>query len=261
MSRRSAVILGPVLAAWLVPGVAPAEIPERTRAVVVAGTSEPLSNLRKRGDTVVLSDEQRTTRWAHAQAKARIHTAPRTSSASIGRLRYLTEDGVAEVYLVLDGVVDNAGRRWLHIRVPKRPNGRTGWVLESSLGRLHTVRTQLVIDRRALRASLYRRGKRIWSARVGIGKSATPTPTGNFWIRERLRGLGDGGAYGPWAFGTSAYSNLSDWPGGGVVGIHGTNRPGLIPGRPSHGCVRVRNDKIRLLARLMPVGTPVRVTS
>ena len=255
------MMLGPVLAAGLVPGVAPAENPERTRAVVAAGTSEPLSNLKKRGDTVVLSDEQRTTRWAHAQAKARIYTAPRTSSASIGRLRYLTEDGVAEVYLVLDGVVDNAGRRWLHIRVPKRPNGRTGWILESSLGRLHTVRTQLVIDRRALRASLYRRGKRIWSARVGIGKSATPTPTGNFWIRERLRGLGDGGAYGPWAFGTSAYSNLSDWPGGGVVGIHGTNRPGLIPGRPSHGCVRVSNDKIRLLARLMPVGTPVRITS
>jgi lipoprotein-anchoring transpeptidase ErfK/SrfK len=254
-------MLGPVLAAGLVPGVAPAENPERARAVVAAGTSEPLSNLKKRGDTVVLSDEQRTTRWAHAQAKARIYTAPRTSSASIGRLRYLTEDGVAEVYLVLDGVVDNAGRRWLHIRVPKRPNGRTGWILESSLGRLHTVRTQLVIDRRALRASLYRRGKRIWSARVGIGKSATPTPTGNFWIRERLRGLGDGGAYGPWAFGTSAYSNLSDWPGGGVVGIHGTNRPGLIPGRPSHGCVRVSNDKIRLLARLMPVGTPVRITS
>ena len=253
------MIWGPMLVAWLVPGVASAEIPERTRAVVVAGTSEPLANLRKRGDTVVLSDEQRTTRWAHAQAKAKIHIAPRTSSASIGRLRYLTEDGAAEVYLVLDGVVDNAGRKWLHIRVPKRPNGRTGWVLESSLGRLHTVRTQLVIDRQDLRASLFRRGKRIWSARVGLGKSSTPTPRGNFWIRERLRGLGDGTAYGPWAFGTSAYSNLSDWPGGGVIGIHGTNQPRLIPGRPSHGCVRVRNDKIRKLARLMPVGTPVRI--
>jgi lipoprotein-anchoring transpeptidase ErfK/SrfK len=65
--------------------------------------------------------------------------------------------------------------------------------------------------------------------------------------------------YGPLAFGTSAYSKLSDWPGGGVVGIHGTNEPGLIPGRPSHGCVRVRNDKITKLARLMPIGTPVRI--
>jgi hypothetical protein len=261
MSRRTAVIWLPLLVAWLVPGVASAEVPERTRAVVLASTSEPLAGLKKRGDTVVLSDEQRTTRWANAQEKAKIRTAPRTSSAVVGRLRYLTEDGAAEVYLVLDGLVDGGGRKWLHIRVPKRPNGRTGWVLESSLGRLHTVRTQFVIDRRALRASLYRNGKRIWNAGVGIGKSDTPTPRGNFWIRERLRGLGDGTAYGPWAFGTSAYSNLSDWPGGGVIGIHGTNQPGLIPGRPSHGCVRIRNDKIRLLARLMPVGTPVRIES
>jgi lipoprotein-anchoring transpeptidase ErfK/SrfK len=94
---------------------------------------------------------------------------------------------------------------------------------------------------------------------VAVGKASTPTPRGSFWIRERLRGLGNGTSYGPWAFGTSAYSNLSDWPGGGVVGIHGTNRPNLIPGRPSHGCVRVRNDKVRQLARLMPIGTPVRV--
>jgi lipoprotein-anchoring transpeptidase ErfK/SrfK len=61
------------------------------------------------------------------------------------------------------------------------------------------------------------------------------------------------------AFGTSAYSVLSDWPGGGVVGIHGTNQPGLLPGRVSHGCIRVPNAKIARLARLMPIGTPVRI--
>ena len=65
--------------------------------------------------------------------------------------------------------------------------------------------------------------------------------------------------YGPWAFGTGAYSALSDWPGGGVVGIHGTNAPQLIPGRPSHGCVRVPNGALERLQRLMPVGTPVRI--
>ena len=56
----------------------------------------------------------------------------------------------------------------------------------------------------------------------------------------------------------SAYSDsLTDWPGGGVVGIHGTNQPELIPGRPSHGCVRVPNPRIRKLAKLMPIGTPI----
>ena len=92
---------------------------------------------------------------------------------------------------------------------------------------------------------------------MGIGAPGMETPRGRFWIREKFRA--GGGIYGPWAFGTSAYSALSEWPGGGVVGIHGTNQPGLIPGRPSHGCVRLRNRHIRHLARRVPIGTPVRV--
>jgi lipoprotein-anchoring transpeptidase ErfK/SrfK len=43
------------------------------------------------------------------------------------------------------------------------------------------------------------------------------------------------------------------------VGIHGTNQPELIPGRPSHGCVRIPNRKIRQLAKLMPIGTPIEI--
>ncbi|MGI9100786.1 MAG: L,D-transpeptidase [Solirubrobacteraceae bacterium] len=248
-----------VLAVWLTPAAAQAQAPGNANTVVAAGAQDPLAGLKSPGDTVVLSDEQRTTRWAHAQETSRILSAPRRSARPIARLRFLTEDRTAEVYLVLGARTDSVRRRWLQIRVPGRPNGRTGWVPEDALSELYVVRTQLVIDRSKLRAALYRKGKQIWSARVAVGKSATPTPRGNFWIRERLRGLGNGTTYGPWAFGTSAYSNLSDWPGGGVVGIHGTNQPELIPGRPSHGCVRVRNDKIRRLARLMPIGTPVLV--
>jgi lipoprotein-anchoring transpeptidase ErfK/SrfK len=66
--------------------------------------------------------------------------------------------------------------------------------------------------------------------------------------------------YGPLAFGTSARSSvLTDWPGGGFIGIHGTDAPELIPGRVSHGCIRLRNDDILRLGRLMPVGTPVTI--
>ena len=39
------------------------------------------------------------------------------------------------------------------------------------------------------------------------------------------------------------------------MGIHGTDRPDLLPGRVSHGCIRMRNADIRRLSRLMPVGT------
>jgi len=232
--------------------------PDPTK-VVAATVPEPLELLRGAGDEIKLSDEKLVTRWAHAQATSTIRLTPQTSSRAVGRLHFLTEDGLAEVYPVLAARRDSAGRNWLQIRVPMRPNGKVGWVLDEMLGTFYIVRTALVVDRKQLRATLTKSGKVIWSARVGIGKAATPTPAGQFWIRERLKGLGNGTTYGPWAFGTSAYSNLSDWPGGGVVGIHGTNQPGLIPGRPSHGCIRVRNDKIRALARLMPVGTPVNI--
>jgi hypothetical protein len=225
--------------------------------VVPAAVAEPLLDIDEPGETAILSDEKRVTRWAHANAKYPIRTAAASTARTITHLRFKTEDKLDEVYLVLDAKVDADGQPWLHIRIPMRPNGRTGWVPADMLGPLKTVTTQLVIDRTTKKAKLYKAGRRIWEASVGIGKPGTPTPRGSFYIRERLRG--NGGAYGPWAFGTSAYSNISDWPNGGVVGIHGTNQPGLIPGRPSHGCVRVRNDKITKLARLMPIGTPVRI--
>ena len=204
-----------------------------------------------------LSDEQRVTRYANAVQRSPVHATPAKASRTVGHLRFQTEDGPLEVYLVLESRRDARGRVWLRVRLPMRPNGRRGWVIREALGELTTVTTYLRVNRRALRATLYRDGRRIWSSPVGIGAPATPTPAGRFWIRARLRSLGGGTVYGPWAFGTAAYSVLSDWPGGGVIGIHGTNQPRLIPGRPSHGCIRVPNDKIRQLARRMPIGTPV----
>jgi L,D-transpeptidase catalytic domain len=206
-----------------------------------------------------LSDEERLTRVANAVLTAPVHRLPAMDSPLAGRLRLKTEDGPLEVYLVLESKLDSGGRAWLRVRLPKRPNGRTGWVPEGALSDLRVVRTKLRIDRTTLRATLYRDGRTVWTSRIGIGAARTPTPAGRFWVRSRLRNLRGNRAYGPWAFGTAAYSVLSDWPGGGVVGVHGTNQPGLIPGRPSHGCVRVPNDKIRRLALIMPIGTPVEI--
>jgi len=94
---------------------------------------------------------------------------------------------------------------------------------------------------------------------LASARRGTPTPAGLFWIREKFSVSNPGGSYGPRAFGTSDYSRLSDWPGGGVIGIHGTDEPGLIPGHPSHGCIRVPNSAVLRLYKLMPVGTPLEV--
>ena len=207
--------------------------------------------------TARLSDEATETRWAHPRLEAVVRAEPRGASAGVTHLRFWNEDGAPEIYLALRSRVDEAGRKWIQLRLPMRPNGTTGWVPRQALYGFHVVTTRLVVDKRRLRAVLYRGGRPVWSTRVGVGKKATPTPSGRFWIRDRLRLGSARGIYGPLAFGTSAYSVLSDWPGGGVVGIHGTNEPGLIPGRPSHGCVRMRNAAILRLGRLMPLGTPV----
>jgi hypothetical protein len=206
-----------------------------------------------------MSNERTRTRWAHALDRVLARRHPNRGARAVTRLHYDTEDGYAEVYLVLASYTDSKGRSWLKVRLPMRPNGRSGWVPRAALGQLHIVRTFLRVDKRRLRATLYRNGRRVWRAPVGIGKPGTETPSGNFWIRERLHVPSRGSLYGPLAFGTAAYSKLSDWPGGGVVGIHGTNQPGLIPGRPSHGCIRVRNPAILRLGRLMPIGTPVEI--
>ena len=239
--------LPPVLGIAVLLGFAPAAAAQEP--VRPAKATGPLGDER-------LSDEYYLSRFAHAVYKARIRAEPRKGSKSVGRLRFQTEDDLPEPYPVLYSRRDGAGKVWIQVRIPGRPNGRKGWVPRGTLGDFRVIRHQLTIDLGSFRATLFKKGRKVWTARIGHGAPGTPTPTGNFIIRERLKALG--GTYGPWAFGTSAYApGLTDWPGGGVIGIHGTNQPGLIPGRPSHGCVRLVNRKISRLARLMPVGTPL----
>jgi lipoprotein-anchoring transpeptidase ErfK/SrfK len=145
----------------------------------------------------------------------------------------------------------------VRVRLPVLPNGTTGWVPRTALGGYGTVDTRLEVDLRRFRATLFRAGRPVLRAAVGVGRPQWPTPRGTFYVRNKLTRYRSP-AYGPVAFGTSARSpTLTDWPAGGFVGIHGTDRPDLLPGQVSHGCIRLRNEDILALARLMPVGTPL----
>jgi hypothetical protein len=188
-----------------------------------------------------------------------VRTEPLGSSPVVTTLDTGTPDGTANVLGVLGATSDSGGRLWVRVRLPVLPNGTVGWVLRRSLGAYETVTTHLVVDRLRLTATLYRDGRRIFRAPVGIGTDSWPTPPGEFTVRSKLTRYASA-FYGPVAFGTTARSAvLTDWPGGGFVGIHGTNSPQLIPGRVSHGCVRMRNLDILRLATLMPVGTPLTI--
>jgi len=207
-----------------------------------------------------LSHPGGVSRYAFVEHRVTVRAQPDVHGRPLGRLGTRTADGTDELVLALEGWTDRHGARWMRVRTPLLPTGTVGWVPAAQLSTLRRVRTWVLVDRGARRLTLRRDGRVLLRAPVGIGKAATPTPAGRFYVRDRLTGLDPGSLYGPEAFGTSARSaKVTDWPGGSVVGIHGTNQPELIPGRVSHGCIRLRNADIRRLARLMPVGTPVTV--
>ena len=208
-----------------------------------------------------LSDEWTNSTWAHPVANAPVRSAPQGGAKTIARLHPKTEMGSPEVYLMLSQQTDSKRRLWVKIRLPGQPNGRTGWVRRATLGDAHVTSTVLLIDKSDLKATLYRDGHPTWSAPVGIGTRTTPTPNGRFYVRELLKMNPPTTAYGPYIYGTSGYAKLSEFPGGGIIGIHGTSDPGLIPGRPSHGCVRLKNADLLRLQKLLPIGAPVRIRS
>jgi lipoprotein-anchoring transpeptidase ErfK/SrfK len=204
-----------------------------------------------------LTDKNTMSRWAPVRSTEAARARPERNARIIARVATKTPEGTVNIMSVLGTKEDRDGRLWVHVRLPVLPNGTTGWIPRSALGGYGYVATRLVVDLDRFKATLLRGHKPVFRAEVGVGKPSSPTPKGHFYIRDRVTDFNNP-FYGPIAFGTSARSNsLTDWPGGGFIGIHGTNQPTLIPGAISHGCIRLTNSDIVKLARLMPVGTPV----
>lgn len=224
-----------------------------------AGASTVVPATQGRRDQV-LSNETTFTRWAYVDQMSWIHRGPSTSSPTVARLTWYTADGFPSIYVLLREHWDASGREWVKLRIPGRPNGRSGWVERGALGPFHLTHLLVVVNRERERMYFYRDGRQIWSAPVGVGKPSTPTPAGHFWIDERFQISDPGSGYYPYAFGTTDYSTLTEWPGGGVVGIHGPyyDAPG-IPGQISHGCIRLQVADDFWLAAHVKLGTPLRV--
>jgi lipoprotein-anchoring transpeptidase ErfK/SrfK len=262
MSRRTLGAAGRgVVAACAVAGIArllvgaPAAPTAQTRASLPPPPKPALAVAAPRG----LGDGRYVAVWTSVLRRATARARPRDDARPVARLARRTPEGTANTVLVIDRASDARGRVWVRARLPVLPNGSTGWVPRSALGAYETVRTHLVVDLDGLTATLLRDGRPVFRAHVGVGQTRWPTPRGHFYIRNRLTRYRSP-TYGPLAFGTSARSaRLTDWPAGGFVGIHGTDRPALLPGRVSHGCIRLRNDDILRLGRLMGVGTPVTI--
>jgi L,D-transpeptidase catalytic domain len=196
--------------------------------------------------------------WAPVRRAAVARGGPGRRSAVVAGVAERTPEGTENIVQVLRRVERGNGV-WLEVRLPAGASGLRGWLPRRVLGGYGFVRTRLMVDRRRLRATLLRHGEPVFRTAIGVGTNGAPTPPGEFYVRNSLTRYASP-VYGPIAFGTSAHSDqLTDWPAGGFIGIHGTDRPELLPGRVSHGCIRMRNGAIRRLAGMMPIGTPVTI--
>jgi lipoprotein-anchoring transpeptidase ErfK/SrfK len=159
--------------------------------------------------------------------------------------------------VIAERIGADCGVRWYRVELPIRPNGATGWVRAAAV-RLATVRARIVVDVSRRRLTLYRAGRRVFSATVAVGSPATPTPVGRYYVNQRLVPDSPGGPFGPGAIGISAFSPvLTGWAQGGPVAIHGTNEPWSIGRAVSNGCIRLPNATLSRLFRIAVAGTPV----
>jgi lipoprotein-anchoring transpeptidase ErfK/SrfK len=149
---------------------------------------------------------------------------------------------------------------WIQVELPVRPNGSTGWIRAADV-RVAGVAFRLDVLRGAHQLKVYKYGALERTLPIGVGRGETPTPGGTFYLKELLKPPNPNGAYGPYAYGLSGFSNtLTSFNGGdGVIGLHGTNEPQLVGRDVSHGCIRLRNADIRSLVAELPLGTPVRI--
>jgi lipoprotein-anchoring transpeptidase ErfK/SrfK len=189
-----------------------------------------------------------------------VRAAPRNNARRVTVLREFRSDYRPQVVLALSQRTDPESGKpsWYRISIPGRPNGRAGWI-PAAAADLRPMRELIQIDLSARTLVLWSKGRPVLKTRVAIGRRGMETPRGLFFVTWKL--VPSAPVLGKFAFETSAYSKLSEWPGGGIVGIHGTYEPQLLGQAVSHGCVRVANrDILRLRARV-GLGTPIRIVA
>ena len=179
------------------------------------------------------------------------------ASAPASKLANPQPSGAPLVMLVRE---QQAG--WAKVLLPVRPNGSSGWVKTDQV-KITSTEYLILIGLGAHRITAFSGNSVVLDERIGLGAGGTPTPTGLFYIKELLQPPNPAGAYGPFAYGLSAFSNvLFSFGGGpGTVGIHGTNDPSSLGRNVSAGCIRMSNAGVTRLAKMLPLGVPVQITA
>ncbi len=192
-------------------------------------------------------------------ATATVHTLPLYTtpgaakpSSTLANPNYLG----ATVTLLVTGYQPG----WVQAYIPVRPNETTRWIPSADVT-TSFVTDHIVVSLSARMLTLYHDNAPVFTTAVAPGAPSSPTPTGSFFVAYIVKLTDPNNVYGPYALGTSAFSNTYySFDGGpGQVGIHGTNQPWVIGSYASHGCVRLPNSAITTLAQQIVPGTPVEI--
>lgn len=108
----------------------------------------------------------------------------------------------------------------------------------------------IVINVPQLRLHVYEDGVFDHAYPIGVGRSVTPTPVGE-WIIHGKRGRSSNRATG------ATFVHFG--PPGKAYGMHGTNQPYLLPAVLSHGCVRMEDQNALEISAHAQRGNPVSV--
>ena len=188
-----------------------------------------------------------------------VRTGPSADTPRIAVLHEFRADYRHQVVFALGQRAGPDGKLWYRVLLSRRPNGTTGWVRADGVD-VRPVTTKIVVRRSTRTLEVVRRDTTIFRTTVAVGAPGTETPLGRFYLMTEFRPTDS--FYGTWAFETSAYSTtLTDWPGGGKIGIHGTSAPGLLGLAVSHGCIRVSNAAANRLHALVSPGTALEIVS
>ncbi len=212
-----------------------------------------------------------TTESAPTTSAPAVHDGPMRAVSLVTELVVLDAPGGAPVATVADrtafgtatvlGVAaPPAGDGWVSVFVPTRPNGLQGWVRASDV-RLEPLTAEVFVDLTARTLRVVDDGVEMGTWPIAIGRPDRPTPTGRFFVTDKIATGDPNSVWGAHAFGISAFSDvLTDFIGGiGQIGIHGTNNPDSIGQAASSGCIRLPNEVIDGLIERLPLGTPVHI--
>lgn len=198
-----------------------------------------------------LDEAQREHRWSPRGPWQSVEVKVQGGDTLIGiRLRYLSEHSESKL---CTGLIERANRL-------------KGFLQPNQVLRIPTDPVRVVVDLEACWALFLMGGEVAAAWPVGIGRPGEETPPGSYTVRNKLENppwMKEGQE--PIPFGDARNPLGTRWIGwdrdGGKTsfGFHGTWDPESV-GRPaSDGCVRLLNEDVEELFRILPEGAPIEV--